>query len=282
MTVLVTGATGNVGRNVVDLLLREGVEVRATSRNPQSLDLPPEVDVRKADLVEPDTFVDALAGVDKVFLYAQPSGIDGVVEVAKAAGVKHAVLLSSLAAADPDPNNWIARWHRAAEQALEQSGFTWTFVRPGAFATNALQWAQSIKDGQPVRLTYAESYLSSIHERDMAEVSVHALLRDGHEGMKYHVTGGDSLTQIEQLALIGQAIGREIAFEDLTDDEARAELHQLFGKAATAEIVETRIRYYLEALDGPYDIDRTVEDVIGRPARTFAEWALDHKADFMN
>jgi uncharacterized protein YbjT (DUF2867 family) len=282
MTVLVTGATGNVGRNVVDLLLQAGVDVRATSRDPRKLNLPPEVDVRKADLGDPATFEQALAGVDKVFLYAQPAGIEGVVEVAKAAGVKHAVLLSSLAAADPDPNNWIARWHRAAEDAIEQSGLSWTFVRPGAFATNSLQWAQSVKDGQPVRLTYAQSYLSSIHERDMAEVSTCALLQDGHEGARYHITGGDSLTQIEQIGLIGQAIGREIAFEDITGDDARAELHQRFGSAATPEIVETRIGYYLQYLDGPYEVDRTVEEVIGRPARTFAEWALDHKADFTN
>lgn len=282
MTVLVTGATGNVGRNVVDLLLRAGVRVRATSRNPEKLNLPAEVDVRKADLAEPATFVDTLAGVDKVFLYAQPSGIEGVVEVAKAAGVKHAVLLSSQAAADSDPDNWIARWHRAAEDAIERSGLSWTFVRPGPFATNSLQWAQSIKDGQPVRLTYAQSYLSSIHERDMAEVSVCALSQEGHEGANYHIGGGDSLTQVEQLGLIGQAIGREIAFEDVTGDDARAELHQRFGPAATPGIIETRIRYYLQFLDGPHEVDRTVEDVIGRPARTFAEWALDHKADFMN
>jgi uncharacterized protein YbjT (DUF2867 family) len=282
MTVLVVGATGNVGRNVVDLLLRAGVEVRATSRDPRKVNLPAEVDLRKADLTEPDTFADALAGVDKVFLYAQPSGIEGTVAVAKAAGVKHAVLLSSAAAADPDPNNWIARWHRVSEDAIERSGLSWTFVRPGPFATNSLQWVQSIKDGKPVRLTYARSYLSSSHELDMAEVSTCALLQDGHEGAKYHITGGDSLTQIEQIGLIGQAIGREIAFEDLTGDEARAQLLQLFGPAATPEIVETRIRYYEQSLEGPAEPDRAVEKIIGKPARTFAEWAVDHKADFMN
>jgi uncharacterized protein YbjT (DUF2867 family) len=295
MTILVTGATGNVGRHVVDLLVRAGVDVRATSRNPESLDLSAEVDVRRADLTDPKTFEQALQGVEKIFLYAQPSGIEGVVEVAKAAGVKYAVLLSSLAAAGRDPGHWIARWHRAVEDSIEQSGLSWTFVRPGPFAANSLQWAQSIKDGEPVRLLYAHSYLSAIHELDIAEVSTCALLQDGHAGARYHITGGDSVTQAEQVTLIGQAIGRELAFDDLTGDDARAEFHEriepriqeliqdgILGRMDTPEIIETRIRYYVEALEGPAEIDGTVEKVLGKPARTFAEWAVDHKADFTN
>lgn len=295
MTILVTGATGNVGRHVVDLLLRAGMDVRATSRNPASLDLPAEVDVRGADLTDPKSFEQALQGVEKVFLYAQPSGIEGLVKAAEAAGVRYAVLLSSMEAAGRDPDHWIARWHRAVEDSIEQSGLLWTFVRPGHFAANSLPWAQRVKDGEPVRLLYANSYVSAIHELDIAEVSACALLEDGHAGAKYHITGGDSVTQAEQVNLIGQAIGRELEIEDLTGDDARAALRELFepriqelvrtgvlDRMATSEIIETRIRLYEEALDGPVEIDGTVEKVLGKPARTFAEWALDHKADFMN
>lgn len=295
MTILVTGATGNVGRHVVDLLVRAGVDVRATSRDPESLDLPPEVDVRRADLTDPRTFEHAFHGVEKVFLYTQPAAMDGVMAAAKAAGVRHAVLLSSLAVAGPDPDHWIARWHRAAEDSIERSGLSWTFVRPGAFAANSLQWTQSIKAGEPVRLLYAHSYLSSIHELDIAEVSTCALLQDGHAGATYHITGGDSITQAEQLGLIGQAIGREPAFEDLTGDAARAEFRERIGarldelvqdgtidRKDTPAIIETRIRLYVEALGEPAEIDGTVEKILGKPARTFAEWAVDHKADFTN
>jgi uncharacterized protein YbjT (DUF2867 family) len=293
MTILVTGATGNVGRNVVDLLVQAGTDVRATSRNPESLDLPAEVDVRRADLTDPKTFEQALQGVDKVFLYTQPSAIDGIMAAAKSAGVKHVVLLSSLAIAGRDPDHWIARWHLAAEESIERSGLSWTFVRPGLFAANSLQWAQSIKAGAPVRLHYAHSYVSAIHERDIAEVSTCALLQDGHAGAKYHITGGDSITQAEQVALIGKAIGRDLAFDDITGDDVRVELRQRFKPrlqelirsgviepAAAPEIIETRIRHYVEALEGPVEIDGTVEKVLGKPARTFAEWAVDHKADF--
>lgn len=295
MTILVTGATGNVGRHVVDLLVRAGVDVRATSRNPASLDLPAEVDVRGADLTDPKTFEQALQGVEKIFLYAQPSGIEGLVAAAKAAGVKYAVLLSSLATAGRDQDHWIARWHRAVEDSIEQSGLSWTFVRPGHFAANSLQWAQAIKDGEPVRLFYAHSYVSAIHELDIAEVSTCALLEDGHAGARYHINGGDSITQAEQVTLIGQAIGRELTFEDLTGDDVRAELRRFFepriqelvrdgviDRMATPEIIETRIRYYEEALEGPAEVDGTVEKVLGKPPRTFAEWAVDHKADFTN
>ncbi|WP_410574209.1 NAD(P)H-binding protein [Amycolatopsis sp. cmx-4-61] len=293
--ILVTGATGNVGRNVVDLLVRAGADVRATSRDPESLDLPAEVDVRRADLTDPKTFEQAFQGVEKVFLYTQPSAIDGIMAAAKSAGVEHAVLLSSLAVAGPDPDHWVARWHRAAEEAIERSGLAWTFVRPGLFAANALSWAQSVKAGVPVRLHYAHSYVSAIHERDIAEVSTCALLQDGHAGAKYHITGGDSITQAEQVALIGKAIGRDLAFEDVTGDDVRVELRRRFEPrlrelirsgviepAAAPEIVETRIRYYVAALEGPVEIDGTVEEVLGKPARTFAEWAVDHQADFAN
>ena len=200
-----------------------------------------------------------------------------------------------MAVAGRDPGHWIARWHRAVEESIEQSGLSWTFVRPGPFAVNSLRWAQSIKDGKPVRLLYAQSYLSAIHERDIAEVSACALLEDGHAGARYHITGGDSVTQAEQVALIGRAIGRELAFEDITGDDARAVLHKMFGPRiqeltksgvlgpdAAPETIETRIRYYVDGLDGPAEIDGTVERVLGKPARTFAEWAVDHKADFTN
>ncbi len=278
MTILVTGATGNVGRAVVDLLLQQGVEVRATSRNPDAL--PDGVDKRKADLADPETFADALKGVDKVYLYTQPSGVDGFVEQAKAAGVKHVVLLSAQAAQDPNPQNGIARIHRIVEAALQNSGLAWTFVRPGPFATNSLQWAKAIRDGETLRLPYAQSNLASIHERDIAEVSVRALTEDGHEGQIHMITGAESITQARQADLIGQAIGRPVAYEDLIGDDARAELTKRFGAHGSPEIIETRIRIYEEFLGKPDLVTDTVERVTGRPALTYAQWAVDHKADF--
>jgi uncharacterized protein YbjT (DUF2867 family) len=282
MTVLVTGATGNVGRNVLDLLLRAGVPVRATSRNPQSLDVPAEVDVRAADLADPSTFVDALDGVDKVFLFPNPAGAAGFADAAKAAGVKRIVVLSSMVMADPNATGMIAEMHSAVEQAVEQSGIPWTFVRPGAFATNTLAWSQSIKDDGGVRMPYAQSNVAPIHERDIAAVAVTALLNDGHEGGKYLLTGPESLTQARQAELIGTATGKPVWIEDLIDDDARAALAARFGSYASTGVVDTMLGYMKSQLGAPAQVTDTVETVTGRPARTFAEWAVDHKADFTN
>lgn len=278
MIVLVTGATGNVGRNVVDLLLAEGVDVRATSRNPASL--PAGVDAYAADLTEPDSFETALNGVDKVFLFPSPQGVHGFVAAAKAAGVRHIVLLSSIAVQETDTSNPIAQMHVTVEKAVEQSGIAWTFVRPGAFATNTLRWAPAIKDNGGVRLPYAQGHVSPIHEGDIASVAVAALLNDGHEGQAYALSGAESVSQARQVELIGQAVGKPLWVEDLIGDEARAELQTWFGTYGTPELVETMLGYFKSQVGRPAEVLDTVERVTGKPARTFAQWAVDHKADF--
>jgi len=275
VTILVTGATGNVGRAVVDLLLARDVPVRALSRNPRSL--PAEVDVQSADLTDPSSLGDVLTGVDKVYLYAHPSGVDGFVAAAQDAGVRHVVLLSALAAGDTDPRNAIAQMHLGVEGAVERSGLAWTFVRPGAFAANALHWAASIKDSGGVRIPYAQAQNSSIHELDIAEVSVAALLEDGHEGETYVLTGPESLTQERQVALISAAIGKPLWVEDLTGDDAHAVLTRAFR---SPDLVDTRIRYYEQTLSQPDLVSDTTAKLLGRPGRTFAQWADDHRADF--
>jgi uncharacterized protein YbjT (DUF2867 family) len=281
MTVLVTGATGNVGRNVVDLLLGEGVPVRATSRNPQTLDVPAEVDVCAADLDAPDTFVAALDGVDKVFLFPSPAGARGFVEAAKTAGVQHIVVLSSLAAMETaETSNPISERHIVVEKAVEDSGIPWTFVRPGAFATNTFRWVKSIKDDGGARISYAQANVSPIHERDIAAVAVTALTGKGHEGAVYPLTGPESITQARQVELIGKAIGRALWIEDLIGDDAKAALAADFGPYAGPEIIETMLGYFKSQLDTPAFVTDTVEKVIGRPAATFAEWAHDHAGDF--
>jgi len=278
MTVLVTGATGNVGRNVVNLLLAEGVPVRATSRDPASL--PAGVDAHAADLTEPKSFETALNGVDKVFLFPSPQGVDGFVAVAKAAGVRHIVLLSSISTLEEGSPNPITRMHVTVETAVANSGIPWTFVRPGAFATNTLRWAPAVRDNGGVRLPYAQGHVVPIHEGDIAAVAATALLNDGHEGKAYALTGPESLTQARQVALIAEAVGKPLWVEDLTGEDARAELATWFGAFATSEIIETMLGYFRSQVGQPAEVLATVEDVTGRPARTFADWAVDHKADF--
>ena len=167
MTVLVTGARGAIARNVINQLLDAGVTVRAASRVPGATDLPEGVEPVRVDFTAPETLAPALEGVEKVFLYAAHEGIEAFTAAAQEAGVKHVVLLSSAASADPE--NQIGRMHYVVEQALEASGIPWTFVRPAMFATNSLWWAESIRKEGVVRLPYPDAPVNPIHERDIAE-----------------------------------------------------------------------------------------------------------------
>jgi uncharacterized protein YbjT (DUF2867 family) len=275
--ILITGARGHVAQAVVAQLLAAGVPVRAVSRDPESASLPAQVEVARANLAEPETLRAALDGVGRVFLYAEPQGIEGVLEAARAAGVEQIVLLSSSAVVARHPEaSPIAQRHLVVEQAIVASGLPWTFVRPGAFATNALQWAPSIKAAGLVRAPYPEAQMAPIHEQDIAAVAVAALVSDGHAGQAYVLTGPESLTQRRQVELISEAIGRPIRFEALTTEQAREQ----FGRFMPPPIVETFLGY-LAAADGkPAPVLNTVQDVTGRPGRTFAEWATDHAADF--
>jgi uncharacterized protein YbjT (DUF2867 family) len=217
--ILVTGATGNVGRVIVTQLHATGEHVRALTRNPQRADFPDGVDVVRGDLSEPETLPAALAGVDRAFLFPLPETVPGFLAVAEKFGLRRTVVLSSLATTMP--SNPIGERHRTVEQAVEQDSPEWTHVRPGAFATNSVMWwRDSIRAQGVVRAPYGEAQFSPIHEADIAAVATAALVTDEHVGQKYALTGPESLTQREQVALIGSAIGKDIRFEELTPEEA--------------------------------------------------------------
>ncbi len=280
MTVLVTGGRGAVARAVVEDLLAEGVPVRIGSREPARVDSPSEVQVVPVDLNRPASIPGALDGVDAVFLYASPEGVEGFLAAAAAAKVERIVLLSSLSTEHEGASNEIARRHAVVEAAIAASGLAWTFVRPGAFATNALAWAPTIRAGEVVREGYPESHSAPIHERDIAAVSVLALLQPGHEGARYALTGPESLTRRAQLDLIGQAVGRPVRLAEISPDEARADMLARFGGPGAAGTVDALLGYQRDQVGVPAQVTDTVRAVTGRPARTFATWAADHAAEF--
>ncbi len=277
MTILVTGASGHVGRSVLDQLVAAGVEVRASSRTPETASLPPTVSVVAADLTRPDTLPAALAGITKVFLYAQPEGIEGFVRAATAAGVEHVVFLSSASTVTgPGASDPIAQRHLMVEHALADSGMAWTFVRPGAFATNALRWADAIRTEGVVRIPYPQAQTAPIHEADIAAVAVTALTGTTLHGAAPVLSGLESLTQEQQVAQIGVALGRDLRVDELSPVQARDEM----VRSMPPQVVETMLRMWA-AIDGaPATISDSVERITGRPARTFAQWARDHAAAF--
>ncbi|WP_328391823.1 NAD(P)H-binding protein [Nocardia sp. NBC_00416] len=278
MITVVFGARGNVGRHVAAGLTARGDEVRLTGRDPRTAGFPPGAQIVAADLERPETLPAALEGADRVFLYAKPDGIDGFVAAAESAGVRRVVLLSSGAVLDSDPeHNPIARSHSIVESAIEKSGLEWTFIRPGMFATNALWWWQrSIRDEGVARLPYPEARTAPVHEHDLAALAVTALTEPGHQQRAYTAFGPEALTLSQQVRQIGAAIGREIDLQVVSVEQARTEL----SETIPAMGVEAVLAGWQAGTAEPPEVSTIVEEVIGRPGRTFAQWANDHANDF--
>lgn len=277
--ILVIGATGTIGRQVVAQLLATGTRVRALSRRPDIGDLPDGVEVVRGDLTDPASLEGPLDGVDAVFLVwvAPPQTVDAVVE--RIAGSTRRLVLLTAPHKTPHPlfqqPNPMAAMFARIEEAIEDAGLAWTFLRPGMFAANALGWwGGQIHSGDVVRWPYGETPTAPIHERDIAAVAVRALLDGGHETKEYVLTGPDSLTQREQVAIIGEAIGRPLRFEELSPEEARRELP--FPPMA----MDMLLAAWDAALGHPALVTPTVEQITGHPPRTFREWATEHAAAF--
>ncbi|MFX0579400.1 SDR family oxidoreductase [Nocardia nepalensis] len=265
MSVLVIGAYGSVGGYVVDGLLSAGASVRGTSRSPRTGELRDAVEMVRLDLDVPETLPAALEGVEKVFLYANPEGVTEFVKAARNAGVKHVVLLSSASVMEPSmQQSRSARMHSAVEEALQESGIAWTFLRPTTFATKQLSWASAIRSGEELRIPFLQLRTASIHERDIADVAVSVLTGAGHEGKGYWLTGPQALTQQEHIEAIGAAIGRSIAAVEQDPEDIEPRLVQTVAELMKAPCVVTSI----------------VEEITGAPARSFRQWADDHVKDF--
>jgi uncharacterized protein YbjT (DUF2867 family) len=251
------------------------------TRNPDSAGLPDEVDVVRGDLSVPDALNECLDEVDAVFLVLHPFTIKAAPPFldAIAQRARRIVFLSSLAVQDnlEQQANPIGQFHADIEQLIEKSGLEWTFLRPGGFATNTLRWwAPQICAGEVVRWPYGAAAVSPIHERDIARVAVRALIGEGHGGAKYALTGPEALTQVDQVRIIGEAIGRRLRFEEITPKTARQQMLSFMAPS----IVEVLLDIWARLATEPAPITSTVAEIAGVPARTFREWAIDHSADF--
>ncbi|WP_337797990.1 NAD(P)H-binding protein [Nocardiopsis sinuspersici] len=266
-----------MGRHVVDAVLRSGEKARALTRAPGSARLPEGLEVVRGDLTRPDSLAVALDGVDRLYLFPEPSTAHEVVRAAVEAGVQRIVVLSSSSVLDESGDNHSGEYHRAVEREVEASGAEWTFVRPDEFAGNVLwKWAASIRADGVVRAPYAEAVRVPIHEADVGEVAAAALLEEGHADHTYLVTGPEALTQAEQVRVIGEVLGRDIRFEELTREQGR---EAMLG-SMPAPVVDMVLGYLSEAVDSPPRVSPVVEEVLRRPARTFKQWVRDHRADF--
>ncbi|MER7894215.1 NAD(P)H-binding protein [Micromonospora sp. NPDC094482] len=275
-SVLVTGATGNVGRHVVNRLLELGADVRALVREPDAARLPAGVAVAAGDLTRPDTLDAALAGVDSVFLVwpgvstaVAPATVERLSEYAR-----RVVYLSAMGGRDGErPGGF---WGEI-EGLIERTRLEWTFLRASGFAANTLGWAEQIRIRGTVRWPFGHARRSLVHEKDLAAVAALALTEDRHVGAAYTLTGPEAVSQREQVRLIGTAIDRDLRWEEQPRAEARESLLAAWGDPS---FVDMALNGWAAMIDVPEPVTTTVDRVAGVPARTFRQWALDHAADF--
>lgn len=281
-TVLVIGPTGNVGPHALSQLVEAGVTTRAlVLRDDPNLDrVPAGVEIFHGDLAEPESLHDALDGATGVFLmwpfFTLDVGTAPAVLETIGRYCERVAFVSSIGVhigLEPVDNNC----HAYLEQQIEKAGLTWTFLQTTGFACNATGWAGQISANGVVRFPYGEAARSPIHEGDLAAVAVHALTETGHENRRYVVSGPETLTQREQLQIIGASIGRELEWVELPHGSARGAMVESGWPPAYAD---GALDYFSMLVDNPETVTDTVAQVLGRPAHTFRDWAVEHAARF--
>lgn len=275
MTILVTGARGNVGRRVLQRLYAAGHSLRASGRNPAELDVPEGVETIALDLNDPETFVAALAGVSKVLLYAEPDGIEKFLDEAEKAGVERIVVLSSNTVDGPGAeNDPLAHHHKVVEDAVIASGLNYTILRPGAFMGNAFGWSYSLQAGDTIDQVFPEAQVAPVHEDDIADVAVVALTEKALQDEIVNLTGPESLTFRRELEIIGEVLGRKLVINELTREQGEAQMSNFVPPPILASL----LAQWEAAVGVVADTSATAERITGKPGRTFRQWVEEHAA----
>jgi uncharacterized protein YbjT (DUF2867 family) len=274
--ILVAGAAGNVGGELVRSLAGAGEPVRGLVRGGREDALPTGVEAVVADLNDPVSLRDALRGVSGVFLLPGYRDMPGVLAEVGRGGARRVVLLSGSSAADGDMSNAITRYMADSEAAVRDSGVPWTILRPSGFASNALQWAPQLRAGDLVRAPFGGVRVAVIDPFDIAAVAARALTSAGHEGRTYRLTGPQALLPADRVRVLGETLGRDLRFEAQPDAEARAEM----SAAMPAEYVDAFFSFYADGTLDESPVLPTVQEITGAHPRTFREWAAAHAGAF--
>lgn len=262
MTILVTGATGNIGRRIVDHLIDLGAnDIRALTKNPAKANLPEGVSAATGYLGDPESLPAALDGVDRVYLAPLPPTLDVTLEMAKRAGVEYVVALSGA-----------AHWQEHADK-VAASGIVNTQLGPGEFLENFAIWSGPIKATRTVREPYPDVVEAPISMDDIARVAAALLVKpdESHFGRMFELTGPDSLTRAQITQQIGVGIGIEVTFEQCSRAEAEEALRPIMGEQA---------QWYLDQIEDaivyPQEANQLVAELTGTPAQSVAQWAAQN------
>jgi uncharacterized protein YbjT (DUF2867 family) len=274
--ILVTGATGNVGGELVRTLLAAGEEVRALVRDGQPGALPAGAVPVVGDLDRPETLSAPLAGAQGVFLLSGYRDMPGLLAEARGAGVERVVLLSGSSVEASDTANPISRYMIRSEAAVRASGLPWTILRPSAFMSNTLQWAPQLRAGVIVRAPFAGVRQAVVDPLDIAAVAAEGLRTPRHEGRTYRLTGAESLLPADRVRVLAAVLGRRLRFEAQPDVEAREQM----SREMPEEYAEAFFSFYARGTLDEAPVLPTVQEVTGRPARTFEQWARAHASAF--
>lgn len=272
-TILVTGATGNVGRPLVTELIRAGARVRAVTRNPEAAGFDPDVEPVGAA-------ADGVAGASAVFLNARAVGAElaATVESARAAGVRRLVALSAINADDDDsrqPSRVRGDRNREVEQLAVASGLEWVSLRPTVFASNfAGMWAPQIRAGDVVSGPYADASTAVIADADISAVAALALLSDDLVGQRIPLTGPQALTNTELVATIGRVLRRPLRYREAPTDVVRQRFVDI---GLGAEFADAYMGLLADTVARPALVTHEVDKILGRPATAFADWVAGHR-----
>ncbi|MGA6156332.1 NAD(P)H-binding protein [Stenotrophomonas sp. NPDC087984] len=279
--IVVTGATGNVGRPLVEALAAVGEQVTAVSRRPTGTELPEGVRHHRADLADPGSLRPALDGADALFLLFAGEPLTGeqpvreLLETAGSAGVGRVVVLSSQAAVTR-PQAISHAPLRSLEEAVRASGLDWTVLRPGGFGSNAFAWAGSVRTRRTVAAPFGDVGLPVVDPADIAEVAAATLRGRGHAGRTYELTGPAPVSPRQQAQTIGDALGEPVRFTELSREQARAEMLRFMPEP----VADGTLDILGEPTAAEQRVSPDVERVLGRPPRAFADWAMRNIAAF--
>ena len=282
--ILVTGATGKTGGEVVRRLSAGGPPVRALVRAPERVAgrFGPNVEVVAGDLADPASLGAALDGVDKAYLVssADPAQVElhgNFVRAAKAAGVRHVVRHSGMGA-NPDAENLLSRWHGQSERELENSGIAWTHVQPHLFMQNLLMDAASIRDQGAFYAPLDDAGISMVDVRDIAAVAVAALTGAGHEGRAYTVTGPEAVNFHDVARIFTRRLGRPVSYVAVTDEAARAAMLEAGLPEWFAESLIGLFQYFRTGQAAAVSDD--LRRLTGQPGHTVDDFVRDHAEAF--